>query len=31
MAFTSFGLESLKALIPDQPAPENGDPAALTG
>ncbi len=23
--------KSLKALIPDRPAPENGDPAALTG
>ena len=31
MAFTSFGLESLKALIADQMAAENGDPAALTG
>lgn len=31
MAFTSFGMETLKELIADQPTLENEDPAALPG
>lgn len=31
MAFTAFGLETLKELIVDQPTPESEDPAALAG